>query len=68
MTYEGERLFDLKIAGKGGHVTWSGKNGEDAARRYVDCYRGATVIAWREGARHGLHIGIKPISQGGVTR
>jgi hypothetical protein len=29
-------------------VEWSGKSGEDAARRYVDTHRKAVVIATRE--------------------
>ena len=28
-------------------VTWEGKNEEDAARRYVDCFRDAVVVATR---------------------
>ena len=39
--------FELKVDGKRNPVTWSGSDGEDAARRYVDCC-GGTVIAWRK--------------------
>lgn len=28
-------------------VSWPGQSGEDAARRYVDVHREASVIAWR---------------------
>lgn len=36
-------------------VVWEGESGEDAARRYVDCHREATVIAWRTWPRWGLY-------------
>jgi hypothetical protein len=55
-----EREFELLLLGDEKSPTeivrWSGKDGEDAARRYVDCHRDASVIAWREIA-HGLFIG-----------
>lgn len=38
--------FDLKLA-NGKTVTWSGEDGENAARRYVDCHRDDAVVAWR---------------------
>lgn len=41
-----ERKYDLKLA-DGGTAEWTGTSGEDAARRYVDCFRDATVIATR---------------------
>ena len=52
-------VFDLKLA-SGKVVRWEGQSGEDAARRYVDTFRGETVIAWRvppQGLRIGLHSG-----------
>lgn len=33
---------------------WSGRDGEDAARRYVDCHRDAVVVAYREAPGTGL--------------
>jgi hypothetical protein len=48
--------YELKLQ-DGRVVEWSGASGEDAARRYVDHFRDAVVIAWREADRHGLHIG-----------
>ena len=42
-----EREYDLKLAA-GKWVTWVGTDGINAAERYVDCHREATVIAWRE--------------------
>lgn len=27
---------------------WTGRDGEDAARRFVDVHRNETVVAWRE--------------------
>lgn len=37
-------------------VTWNGRDGIDAATRYVDVHREATVIAWRE-PRVQLRVG-----------
>ena len=42
-----EREYELKLA-NGKRVKWVGTDGVDAAERYVDCHRGATVTAWRE--------------------
>lgn len=61
------RLWDLKLA-TGKVIQWEGKDGEDAARRYVDCHREAVVVAWRNADRHGLHIGVKPIIEPGDKR
>lgn len=52
-----EREFDLKLA-DGRVVQWHGRDGADAARRYVDC-KGGTVVAWRE-PRVQLVIGVDP--------
>lgn len=41
-----DREFELKLA-TGKVVVWPGKNGVNAAHRYVDCHDGATVVAWR---------------------
>lgn len=51
-----DKKFELKIVADGAQrvVDWHGKTGEDAARRYVDCHREATVVAWREADRHGV--------------
>jgi len=38
--------YELKLS-DGQVVTWTGADGEDASRRYVDAHREATVIAWR---------------------
>lgn len=51
--------YELKLA-SGKVVKWEGKDGVDAAKRYVDCNREAVVIAWRY-PPHGLSIGVKPI-------
>lgn len=45
--------FELKLSG-GKVVVWEGKSGEDAAHRYVDMHRDATVIAWRHHNRTGV--------------
>lgn len=36
-------------------VQWPGEDGEDAARRYVDCHRGVTIVASKP-IRHGLFV------------
>ena len=50
--------YELKITtaeGKDKVVTWLGKDGEDAAIRYADCHRGATVFATRP-VRFGVYV------------
>jgi len=44
--------FRLKLA-SGKVVEWEGEDGEDAARRYVDVFQDATVVAHKP-IRHGL--------------
>ncbi|MDP2945876.1 MAG: hypothetical protein Q8N61_00255 [bacterium] len=58
-----EQEFELKLA-TGKFVTWNGQDGEEAARRYVDCFRGVKVVAWRW-PRHGLFIGMRRILEPG---
>lgn len=41
-----ERRWELRLA-DGAVATWMGVDGADAARRYVDVHRGATVVAVR---------------------
>jgi hypothetical protein len=48
-------MYELKLA-SGAVVTWNGASETDAAKRYADCHRDATVIATRP-IRHGLFIG-----------
>lgn len=43
---QAEHKYELKLAG-GGSAEWTGVSGEDAARRYVDMFRDAAVIAFR---------------------
>lgn len=50
--------FELKLA-NGKVVVWEGRDGEDAARRYVDCHRDQSVVATRS-PRFGLVIGFDP--------
>ena len=47
--------YELKLA-DGSVVTWAGKDGVDAAVRYVDAHLEATVMAWRE-PRVQLRVG-----------
>ena len=50
-----ETLYELKLL-TGTTVDWTGTSGEDAARRFVDCVAGTTVIAWREAERYGVFV------------
>ena len=55
-----EREYELKLA-NGKTVKWAGIDGRDAAKRYVDCHREATVIAWREANRTNIIVtGVNP--------
>ena len=54
-----KQTFDLKLA-SGRVVQWEGKDGKDAAKRYVDCFPNEIVIAWRY-PPHGFAVGIRPI-------
>ena len=47
--------FELKLSTRK-VVVWEGIDGVDAAHRYVDCHRDATVIAWRTTPRTGLFV------------
>ena len=49
-------MFELKL-GNGKVVTWQGKDGKDAARRYTGSHPEVTVIAWRY-ILPELHIGM----------
>lgn len=51
--------FELKLADRR-VVVWEGEDGIDAARRYVDCHRDATVIAFRKVNHHGLFVIERP--------
>ena len=51
--------FELKLADRR-IVVWEGNDGPDAVRRYVDCHRDATVIAWRNVNQHGLFVIERP--------
>ena len=55
-----ESEYELKLA-SGKTVVWSGKDGVNAAERYVDCNRGEVVIAWRDYPRYGIFLGIRNI-------
>lgn len=49
-------MFELKL-GDGKIVTWEGKDGPAAARRYADAHPGVVVVAWRY-PRYDLVIGL----------
>lgn len=55
-----ERPYELKLA-SGRRVVWDGVSPEDAIRRFLDCHRGETVVAWRHADRHGLFVGYERI-------
>lgn len=53
-----DRPYELRLD-TGTVVTWYGRTGEDAARRYIDAHRTPTggtyaVTAWREAERYGV--------------
>jgi hypothetical protein len=54
--------FQLKLA-DGSVVTWAGESGEDAARRFVDAHREATVVAWRYDRTPQIRVGFGQIDQ-----
>lgn len=49
-------MYELKLA-DGRKVRWDGPSGPEAARRYVDAHREATVVAWRTWPRQGIFVG-----------
>lgn len=51
--------YELKLA-NGKTVIWNGDSGEDAAERYVETFRDAIVIAWRNYPRTGVFPFILP--------
>lgn len=54
-----EREYELLANGK--TVKWVGTDGIDAAKRYVDCHREATVTAWREANQTNIMVaGVNP--------
>jgi hypothetical protein len=46
--------YELGLA-SGKTVVWDGKDGKDAAQRYVDAHPTEAVTAWREAERHGFY-------------
>lgn len=55
-----EETFELKLS-SGKTVTWTGEDGEHAARRYVALHPSETVVAWRH-PRYELKIGMVKIA------
>lgn len=56
-----ERTYQLKLA-TGKVVTWVGRDGENAARRYVDAHRDAVVVATREDRAPQIRVGYGEIT------
>ena len=54
-----EKIFELKTS-NGKKVTWNGKNGLDACKRYVDCHPNETIVAWRH-PKNTIAFGLKKI-------
>jgi hypothetical protein len=54
-----EARYELKLS-NGKRVIWTGYDGIDAARRYVDTHQGACVMAWRN-PRVDIAVGIPNI-------
>ena len=49
------REWELKLA-SGKVVVWAGRDGDAAARRYVDANPAKTVVATRNADRHGVRV------------
>lgn len=49
-----EKRFELLLSDNK-VVSWTGTDGEDAARRYVDC-KGGTVTAWRNSTQPEIKV------------
>ena len=56
--------YELKLI-DGRKVTWQGKDGQDACRRYIDAHPGATIVAVRAAERVGVFVGLLPIKEPG---
>lgn len=54
--------FQLKLK-SGTRLLWDGRDGETASRDYELSHPGTVVVAWRSHPRHGLFIGLLPISE-----
>ncbi len=52
--------YELKLA-TGRVIIWEGRDGIDAAKRYIDCHREEAVIAWRDYPRYGIFLGVRNI-------
>lgn len=53
-----DQMFELKLVG-GKVVRWPGKDGQDAAQRYVDAHRDCRgVFATREDRTPQIRVGI----------
>ncbi len=52
--------YELQLS-SGKRVVWSGKDGIDACRRYVESHPGECVVAWRSYPQHGIFLGTLPI-------
>ena len=56
ITKQWELLVSAPASKRRKTVEWTGIDGEDAARRYIDCHRDATVHATRPANQHGLFV------------
>lgn len=59
--------WELKLA-DGNTATWNAPTAEEAARRYVDAHKGASVVATRYFMRRGFypHVDIRRIIEPGA--
>lgn len=55
--------FELMIEGQKKPVEWDGKNGKDAAERYVAAHPGAKVTAWRSPKRERTGVFVASVQQ-----
>jgi hypothetical protein len=57
--YAQQHTFEPRLA-DGRVVEWDGTDGPEAARRYVECFKDAVVVAWRW-PKYVIGIGYKEI-------
>ena len=56
-------LFTLKVKGQKQSVEWDGKDGPDAARRYVAAHPGAVVTHWATPKRERTGVFVANVAQ-----
>ena len=60
-----EAYYELKLDNNK-VVRWPGRGSEDASRRYVDCHRDRSVVAWRHDRTPQIRILVRRAMIDGV--